>query len=120
MSDSFIAECAIRGDAAKGSLNLNVTLVNEAGGSELLSLTPAAVAELASILKDHMSDCRCGDLARIPNSFSIGHGRYERVVLLRFEDDVAYGLEPELALELAEALSDELSNIETIKFPARQ
>lgn len=120
MPEAFVAETAVRGDAGRRSLNLNVTLVDEAGASTPLSLSPAAVTELAGILKDHVSDPRQGDLARIPKDFSVGHGRYERMVLVKFEDDVAYAFAPEFASELAEALAEEASNIARMKMPARQ
>jgi len=120
MGDAFVAEKARLSEAKEDSLNLRVTLVDEAGAACLLSLSPTAVTELAQILKGHIAGQRHGELTRMPSEFSIGYGRYERLVLLRFEDDVAYGLAPELASELAEALSEEVADLSLRSFPLRQ
>ena len=40
--------------------------------------------------------------------------------MLRFEDDPAYGLTADQALDLGEALIDEAEALAKVKFPARQ
>ena len=43
----------------------------------------------------------------MPDSFAVGSGRYEQVVLVRFEDDVPYGLRAAEARLLGEALIEQ-------------
>jgi hypothetical protein len=60
------------------------------------------------------------NLTKIPDRYAVGHGRHEPFVMLRFEDDPAYGLTAEQALNLGEALLDEVETIAKAKYPVRQ
>jgi hypothetical protein len=93
--------------ATKSSDNLEVVVVGADGKDATLRLTADAAASLATILSEFASKRSLGSdatLTKRPKSFAVGTGRFERVVLLRFEDDPPYALRPELAQELCEAL----------------
>ena len=50
----------------------------------------------------------------------MGSGRHEPVVLLRFEDEHAYGLSPDQAVQLGEALLEEAEAMSNVRYPVRQ
>jgi hypothetical protein len=99
---------------------LEVAVRDRSGQSLTLSLSPTAISALAVALAAHDKAAAGGELTRIPRDFAIGHGRYEPMVLLRFEDEAPYGLSRELALQLGEALVDEVVEVGERRYPVRQ
>lgn len=55
----------------------------------------------------------------MPDSFSVGRGRHESVVLVRFEDDTPYGLSAAQAAELGEALLEEAETTADAQYDLR-
>jgi hypothetical protein len=47
----------------------------------------------------------------VPSDFSVGRGRFEQVVLVRFENDVPYALAPAMAAELSRELAEEAADV---------
>lgn len=91
----------------------NVTLTDCEGRTTTLSLTPSVAADLLQVLNDY---CVCapasGPVAtRIPSEFSVASARYEPLVLLRFESESPYGLEPSEARELGKALIEQADEL---------
>jgi hypothetical protein len=95
-----------------GDLNFVVT---DATGKEIkLRLTADTASSLLKILEDLTSMSAAGTSATLtkrPKAFAVGIGRFERVVLLRFEDDAPYALRPEDAIKLAEALTEQVETV---------
>jgi hypothetical protein len=119
MSEKFNAEILTRSERDIANGRLEISLCNSAGDCRTLSLAPDVVTALASLLTD--AQARGADVAKIPDNFAVGHGRHEPVVMLRFEDDPAYGLTAEQAVGLSEALLEEAETITMkMKYPARQ
>ena len=92
---------------------IDITLSNRDGTTTILKLTPAAVADLAVILAEYANcDGTSGPVAtKLPKDFAVGTARYEKWVLVRFEDEAPYALEPALANRLAQALIVEAANL---------
>ncbi len=90
----------------KGGLAL--TLADAGGHTSSVTLTGDLVSVLAGLLSEH-STIAAGSttLTRMPSDFAVGTSLNDRVVLVRFENDIAYGLTPELAADLGYALIDE-------------
>lgn len=91
----------------------NVTLTDCDGRLTTLSLTPAVAADLLQVLNDYcVSDASAGpEATKIPSTFAVGAARYEPLVLLRFESESPYGLEPAEARALGQALIEQADEL---------
>ncbi len=93
---------------------LEVVLAGADGNEAKLCLSADTAASLASILSEFAAASAARSSAvptKRPDSFAVGSGRFERVVLLRFEDDAPYALKPEVAMELCEALLEQSETV---------
>ncbi len=122
MPGKFSAEILTRSEYDRTHARLEISLCDAAGDCRTISLGTSAVAALASVLADHAQmQGPPRDLTKIPDRYAVGHGRHEPVVMLRFEDDPAYGLTADQALDLGEALLEEAEVVTArTKYPARQ
>jgi hypothetical protein len=87
--------------------HLEVVVVGADGKDAKLCLSADTAASLATILSEFAAKSTIRSDAKLtkrPKTFAVGTGRFERVVLLRFEDDTPYAVSPERARELSEAL----------------
>jgi hypothetical protein len=96
-----------------GQLELEVAGTD--GVTTSLRLSPDTAASLATILTEFATrSAHHGSAAMLtkrPKTFAVGTGRFERVVMIRFEDDPPYALGPELATELCEALVEAFESV---------
>ena len=122
MANTFFAELITRSEFDGSSERLEITVSNSAGGSQTLSLSPDALAALAEIVADlEKSDPSSRErLTKIPKRYAVGHGRHEPFVMLRFEDEPAYGLSATQAADLAEALLEEDEAVADTRYLMRQ
>jgi len=91
-----------------------VVLVGADGKEAKISLSADTAASLTTILSEYAASSapwHDAALTKRPKRFDVGTGRFERVVLIRFEDDLSYALKPELARELCEALLETSANV---------
>jgi hypothetical protein len=94
--------------------HLEVVMVGADGKDATLCFSADTAASLATILSEFAANSAVRSdvsLTKRPKTFAVGTGRFERVVLLRFEDDAPYALRPELARELCEALLETSENV---------
>ena len=119
--DEFFAEIVTRSDARSGS-RLEIVLSDAAGRCQTLSLSADALAALAEIVSQFSKSTAISreHLTKIPKHYAVGHGRHERFVLLRFEDEPAYGLTPDQAANLGEALLEEAEAVSALRYSMRQ
>jgi hypothetical protein len=109
MTKIFSAEMITRSDLNKETSRLEIALADPAGSVRTLSLGPDAIAALVEIVAglpgspSHANN----HITKIPKRYAVGHGRHEPVVMLRFEDEPAYGLSVTQAAALGEALLEE-------------
>jgi hypothetical protein len=98
----------IRETSAAADDHLEVVLTGTDGNDTKLRLSADTAAGLAAILGEFVAKSAVRSvvaaLTKRPKTFAVGTGRFEPVVLLRFENDAPYALGPELAMELCEAL----------------
>jgi hypothetical protein len=93
---------------------LEVVVVGADGKEAKICLSADTAASLATILSEFAARNAArhdAALTKRPKNFAVGTGRFERVVLIRFEDDPPYALKPELARELCEALLETSENV---------
>jgi hypothetical protein len=120
MPEKFYAEIVTRSERDRTNDRLEISLCDVAGECRTISLGANVVAALASLLAGR-SDVKGSDLTKIPDNFAVGHGRHEPFVMVRFEDDPAYGLTAEQALGLGEALIEEAETMTSkVTYLARQ
>jgi len=104
---SIRASTELRETYALDADHLEVVVVGTDGKKATLRLTADTAMSLASVLSEFVAKSAPpsqATLTKQPKTFAVGTGRFEPVVLLRFEDDAPYALRPELARELCEAL----------------
>lgn len=93
----------------------------DANGTQHTMKIPAPVWRLviaAMIELDGEHDREDNHATKLPKDFSIGTGRFEEMVLLRFENETPYAFDSELAASLGNALLTQVS--ELMGSPARQ
>lgn len=118
MAQKFNAEILTRSEHDRANGRLEVSLCDATGECRTISLGADVVAALASLIAEAPNH---SDMTKIPDHFAVGHGRHEPVVMLRFEDDPAYGLTAAQAIDLGAALIEEAETITMdVKYPARQ
>lgn len=94
--------------------DLDFVVADATGKESKLRLTADTASSLLKVLEDFTAMGAAGSgatLTKRPKAFAVGTGRFERVVLLRFEDDAPYALRPEDAIGLAEALTEQTETV---------
>lgn len=112
MKATRTAMTLVRSKITKGG-DLELVVVDAQGKASELRLTPDMASSLLKVLEDFSARAGSGGgtLTKRPKTFAVGNGSFERVVLLRFEDDAPYALRPEDAIELAEALAEQSDTV---------
>ena len=115
-----------RGDRAHAErlrrATLEITFADARGQLHAVSITAATARSLSSALEDFAAASRSdGPVAtKMPRQFAVGSGRFQQVVLVRFEDDIPYGLEAPQAVQLGRALVAQAEIISAEPTPLRQ
>ncbi len=118
--NKFYAQIVVRSEVQSSS-RLEIEFSDVAGQRQTVSLSADAIAALAEIVSQFSKMQPSRDhLTKIPRHYAVGHGRHEPVVLLRFEDEHAYGLSPDQAVQLGEALLEEAEAMATVRYSVRQ
>lgn len=122
MADTFFAEMIMNSELDRTGSRLEISLSDKTGRTRRISLGSDVIAALAAILADaSASNARSPErLTKIPKRYAVGHGRHEPFVMLRFEDEPAYGLSAAQAADLAEALLEEAETVADARYCMRQ
>ena len=122
MADKFCAEIVTRSEVDPTGTGLEIALSDVAGRCQTLRLSADVVAALAEIVSDFSNGNAISRerLTKLPKSYAVGHGRHEPLVLLRFEDEPAYGLSRTEAINLSEALIEEAEALSEVRYAMRQ
>lgn len=122
MTHKFIATGVARTATQEGTQRLEISFTDVAGALQTVSIPAALAASLASVLEDFaVSSNAAGPIpTKMPRDFAVGTGRYEQVVLVRFEDDAPYGLEASQAEQLGRALVEQAALVSRAPAPLRQ
>jgi hypothetical protein len=119
MHEKFNAEILTRSERDRTNDRIEISLCNIAGECRTISLGRDVISALSALLTE--TPAQSSDMTKIPDNFSVGHGRHEPIVMIRFEDEPAYGLTAEQAFGLGESLIEEAEMISTrVRYPARQ
>jgi hypothetical protein len=110
----------VTGFARDADKRFAVTMAGADGRTTTLSLSASAVSELFERLVLLGAEDGAGAVpTRLPESFAVGVGKHEPLVLVRFEDEAPYALKPSDARDLAEALLECADDAEEQPEPAR-
>jgi hypothetical protein len=122
MADTFFAEMITNSELDRTGSRLEISLSDKVGRTQRISLGPDVIAAITAILADAAaSNARSSErLTKIPKRYAVGHGRHEPFVMLRFEDEPAYGLSAAQAADLAEALLEEAETVADARYCVRQ
>jgi hypothetical protein len=122
MADTFFADMIASSEIDPVTSRLEIALSDAAGRIRTVSLGPDVIAALVAITSEFTrSNPRSFErLTKIPTRYAVGHGRHEPVVMLRFEDEPAYGLSVSQAEQIAEALLEEAETVADAKYCMRQ
>jgi len=122
MVGKFIAQTLVKTCAAD-ERRLELTFSDAKDRRLTMSLPASLAADLAPVLLSMMQDAadsRGGQLTKKPKKFSVGHARYERLILLKFDDDPPYALAVDDARMLSREMLDESEDVSSLKEPALQ
>jgi len=125
MTQTFAAQAIVSTQGESASERLAITIADAQGREKTLTLSAEMASALAHVLGEfaRSADARAASSVlptKKPAGFAIGAGRYEPLVLVRFEDDVPYGLAAEDALRLGHALIEEAEQLVDVPVPLRQ
>jgi hypothetical protein len=101
---------------------LEVTMADRQGRMCTVSMS----ADVADVLRTALEETAVGGRTagprptKLPTRFAVGTARYEPLVLVRFEDDVAYGLDAPAAARLGTELLEQAESVEVRPPAARQ
>jgi len=113
MKDTFAATAISRTNRAEDS-TLELELADADGRLVKVRVTADIALGLAQMLKefaDRSAQRFEHTLTKMPKTFSVGAGRFDNVVLIRFEDDAPYALAADDAMELGEALLEQSESV---------
>ena len=109
MQNTFAATGISRTSRTDGAA-LDVEFCDANGQIRTVRVSADMAATLARTLQEfaaRASKLRNDALTKVPANFAVGTGRFDDVVLVRFEDDTPYALGAAEATALAEALIDQ-------------
>lgn len=120
MADKFLAEVLVQSKRDAATSRVELCVADEKGNHHILSLGPDACEGIREALRILPPDTAAKKrLTKFPDTIAVGRGRHDSVVLVRFEDDPAYGLTSAQAAELAEALLEEAETAADIQHTIR-
>ena len=113
MSGTFTATALIQTTNSPDADRLEISLADASGRTQTLTLSAELSAALSDVLRDFAAKAvtPTGAPTKRPEGFAVGSGKYESVVLVRFEDDAPYGLAPRDAAVLGQALLEEAESL---------
>lgn len=92
---------------------LDITLSDASGRTTTLSVSADVAHGLLDAVRNFaMAEAGRPGLVKRPRKFAVGTGRHEDAVLVRFADDVPYGLDADTAIEFAHAILDAAREVE--------
>jgi hypothetical protein len=114
-----VSETKLKADERR----LEMTFVDAEGKRQVVSLPSIVASDLAAVLKSVSAEGNPkgrGEFTRKPRQTAIGSAAHERLVLIRFDDEPPYGLDPDEAESLWRGLREEAEAVSRAKAPTRQ
>jgi hypothetical protein len=123
MSERFAAQSLVQTKTSEDRRTFELTFVNARGDRHTLSLPVDIAADLAPVLgllAQSVPGANGAKFTKIPKQWAVGTARHERLVLLKFDDDPPYALDPEVAETLWREVREEAEAVSLRKEPALQ
>src|SRR5262245_45804035 len=111
MSDRFAARSLVQTQTSADRRTFELTFADAKGDRHTLCLPIDVAADLAPVLGSlarNVGGCDGAKLTKIPKRWAVGTARHERLVLIKFDDDPPYGLDPEAAESLWHEVREEI------------
>jgi hypothetical protein len=123
MNDRFAARSLLATRTRENGRGFELTFLGANGKKHTISMPVAVAAELASVLQslaDSIQGRSGGEFTKLPKQLAVGNARHERLVLIKFDDDPPYALDPDVAESLWREVREETENVARRKVPALQ
>jgi hypothetical protein len=122
MPDTFTAQSLAETRAKYEERRFEMTFVDACGEKQTISLPVGVAADLVPVLQSLSAGLNNTGIpfTKKPKSTSVGSARYERLVLVRFDDDPPYALNIDEAENLWRGVREEAEQVSLMKTPARQ
>jgi hypothetical protein len=123
MNDKFAARSLVATRMSQNGRGYELTFVGANGKKHTLSMPAALAADLASVLQslgESIPGGSRGEFTKLPKQLAVGNARHERLVLIKFDDDPPYALDPDVAESLWREVREETENVARRKVPALQ
>jgi hypothetical protein len=122
MSD-FIAQALVETRNADGERRFELTFADARGRRQTISLPNGVAADLAAVLTmlAKRADASNGQrFTKVPKNLAVGRAQHERLVLIKFDDDPPYALDPDKAEDLWRGMREETEAVASMRAPAIQ
>ena len=122
MLDKFNAQSLVETQASLDRTAFELTFVDAKGARHTLRLSRGVAKDLLPVLKSltEHEDATPAGLTKMPKTCQVGHATYERLVLIKFDDDPPYAIGLEDARSLWRDLRQESQTVSRRKRPALQ
>lgn len=116
----FLATTLTETTVSQDRRRFELTFVDADGQQYAISIPSSVAADLVPVLTSVAASQpqAGGEMTRLPKTCAVGHARGDRMVLLRFDDEAPYAIEPEVAQALAEQLQEQGSELSDTARPA--
>lgn len=102
---------------------VQMTFADARGAKQTITLPARLAADLVPVLAalaDVATQGAGPRFTRSPKALAVGRAEHERLVLLKFDDDPPYALEPDRAEDLWREVREEAEFVASMKAPAIQ
>jgi hypothetical protein len=114
MLDKFNAQSLVETHTTLDRTAFELTFVDAKGARHTLRLSRGVAKDLVPVLKsltDNKEDTTAAGLTKMPKTCQVGHATYERLVLIKFDDDPPYAIGLEDARSLWRDLRQESQTV---------
>jgi hypothetical protein len=122
MPQTFVAQSLAETRVENDERRFEMTFVDASGEQQTISLPVGVAADLVPVLQSLSAGLNKAGIGftKVPKSTAVGSARYERLVLVRFDDDPPYALNVNEAENLWRGVRDETEQVSQMKVPAQQ
>jgi hypothetical protein len=122
MDGKFLAETLSETRVSEDRRRVELTFVDAKGVTQTFSLPSRVAAELAPVIESLVPPLEAGgpQFTKRPKHCTVGRARYERLVLLKFDNDPPYALEIDDAEALWRGVCEETESVSRLEKPALQ
>ena len=123
MLDKFNAQSLVETNTTLDRNGFELTFVDGEGARQTLRLSRGVAKDLVPVLQsltNGNADAADSPLTKMPKTCTVGHATYQRLVLIKFDDDPPYAIGLKDARTLWRELRQESEAIARRKRPALQ